>query len=122
MNELQKLASSLHVLMCEKKHLYNPEEISSAKEECCFYAEDSLVDCWNLEDHKKWLKEAKTFVYAVGLNPELAKDIRKATFVLARIREIGSQVAFFMNNHPGASVYLARIISLYASGVPGGNP
>ena len=113
---LEFLANSLHILLCQKPHVSDPTEIAGAGPDvCCYYAEESMVNCWDLEDHVDWMTEAINFCTALSLNVEMEDDLTKARHVFNRLREVGSQAAFLVENYPGMFVYLARLLSVMFS-------
>ena len=102
MDNLHQLASNLHLLLCNKPHNPNVEDISKMarkkKAECYWYLERQLESRWEERDHKEWLKLAE----------ELSKEDPKA---LISIFSIKMEIESFIKLYPMLEGILKRAIS-----------
>ena len=59
--DLKRLASNLHLVVCRKSHI-------SGEDFCEWYIESRLNTQWEEPEHKRWIDLAESFVETTGIS------------------------------------------------------
>lgn len=107
MNQIQLIATTLHLLLCDKQHVSSMEEY--AKEEtklgkCSFYLERQLSECWNLPIHHVWTTKAEEVLMLSGL------EATKMIDLLQKLMGIISQLDFLNRQYPQLKEFIEEVI------------
>jgi len=102
---LNQIARILHLLACEDTHA---EDITYGEkltiEDCQWYLEEQRSECWELEDHRKWVSDAEVFLKFFD------EDEEKARKTLTSLMDVCSKISFIMKSCEGLESVITKII------------
>lgn len=108
-SNLNQIARILHLLACGCPHEDSIGERNVIEEAeqgilCYWYLEEQRSDCWECEDHKKWLNDAEVFLKF------FEDDEEKARKTLTSLMDICSKISFVLKSCKGLESVILKII------------
>ena len=110
---MKDLATTIHLLTCDKKHASNWNADPYHEHLCYWYLEDQVETRWEADDHKDFLKQAEVLARLFMIDPTTdprEDDIKKASRFLVKLANICSEISFMTGNVEGTNGLIYRAI------------
>jgi hypothetical protein len=102
----KKLVDLLHIILCDKKHIYSIEEMDLRDPAFCYYhAEDCIAGGEEMSDHLYWLDNFETFKVVMKLH-----DDREAEKFMQECLEISKRAFTIVGPLNERAVFLNALL------------
>ena len=110
---MKDLATTIHLLTCDKKHASNWKTDPYDEHQCFWYLEDQLESVWNSGDHKEFMEQALLLTRLFMIDPTKdpsPEEIKKASRFLTKLAHICSEISFMTGNVEGTNGLIYKAI------------
>jgi len=104
-----ELATILHVIFCNKEHVEGMANLTEERREgyCYWYLEESIDNCWNMDDHKYWLMQARLFEMHCEEGGATPTEV---TSKMADLIEICRFIVDLYEFNPNLQTYIVKLL------------